>query len=168
MRNFDEVVAYNVRRLRKDAGLSIGEFAERLEIGEHVARDYERPRKGQPQRAFGWTEIVHMCLVLDTTLFDLVLPPEGVEIDAITRNDPLALIAASAMPEQEEILRDRDGRDFLSWWLFGISSEDATPKLLKKMLDWRQAEYEKRHEIFHKALDIAMEMGEIREMEEKS
>lgn len=75
--NVDEFVAANVKRIREDREWSTAELADRLSIGRHVARDYERPRKGAEQRQFLWSEIVSLCAVLDVTIFELVLPREG-------------------------------------------------------------------------------------------
>lgn len=77
MLRFDEVVAANVRRIREEQGLSVAELAKKLGLGRHVVYDFERPRQGAAQRAFLWSEIVTLCAVLDVTIFELVLPPEG-------------------------------------------------------------------------------------------
>lgn len=73
----NETVAGNVTRLREAKGWSRGDLASRLGVGPHVARDYERPRKGAPQRQFLWEEIFNLCAVLEATIFELVLPEVG-------------------------------------------------------------------------------------------
>lgn len=73
----DGAVAANVKRLREERKWSTADLAGRLGVGRHITRDYERPRKGAPQRQFLWEEIVNLCAVFNVTIFQLVLPPEG-------------------------------------------------------------------------------------------
>ena len=117
----DQVIALNVRRLRDEAGISIRELADLLGVGEHVARDYERPRKGQPQRQFLWIDLVRLCYVLDVTLFDLVLPPEGVEVDGFAVRDEAGIKAATSLGRGQVVeWLQADGRSKLTDILFGF------------------------------------------------
>lgn len=77
----DELVAKNVKRLRGEAGLSVGEFARRLGVSRALAYDMERSRKDRTQRKFSWDDLVRLCGALEVTIFELVLPSRsGVEV----------------------------------------------------------------------------------------
>jgi len=112
----DEVIAWNVRRVREIRGLSVVQLADRLSVGRHLVYDYERPRPGADQRQFLWSDLVKLCSALQVTLLELVLPPEGEEVDmlgpAVTELFP---IAADATGD--------DARSRLGWMLFGVPAK---------------------------------------------
>ena len=74
----DQVVAANVKRIRKIRRLSIDALAHRLGVNRHVVYDFEGRRRDRPQRPFRWVELVGLCSALQVTLFELVfcLPRE--------------------------------------------------------------------------------------------
>lgn len=135
MMTLDEVVAANVRRIRKERGWSVVELANRLGVTPHRVCDYERARSGHEQRAFSWVELVALCLALRTTLFDLVLPPAEVELDLyyfkgfLGRTDPVD---------------EMDDRTRLGWDVFGVGwalfarlvSEEEVVRRITKSLLW--------------------------------
>jgi hypothetical protein len=134
--------------------MSISDLAERLgaeglDVGEHVVRDFERPRKGQPQRSFSWEEIVALCYAFDTTLFELVLPPEGLVHDATK-----AIAAAANNPD---LIRKGDARYQMSWKLFGLPTKYTTPDKLLWFLEEREKETERRKEILQDAINRIFE-----------
>lgn len=75
----DEVIAANVKRIRKERDLTVIEMAKTLGVGRNLVYDLEGPRKGADQRAFLWTDLVRLCVFLDITIFDLVVPHEKSE-----------------------------------------------------------------------------------------
>lgn len=76
----DEVVAGNVKRIRERRSLSIQQMADRLGVSRALAYDMEGPRGDREQRQFTWTDLVWVCDALSTNVFELVLPPEDVQI----------------------------------------------------------------------------------------
>lgn len=94
----DEVIAANVRALRRRDNLRVEALAAKLGIGAAVVRDMERPRTDRGQREFRWSELVALCAAFNVTLFDLVLPPAGIEIEDVRQmvtetGEPFLLLA---------------------------------------------------------------------------
>ena len=122
----DEAVAANVKKLREARKWTTADLADRLRIGRHVARDYERPRKGAQQRQFLWEEIVNLCAVFNVTIFELVLPPKGQRtVPAGWEGLPLVIpraVEAEGSNEMKAHWR-RDERGMLSEILFGLRFE---------------------------------------------
>lgn len=154
-KTYNTVIAHNVERLRKAAEpeLSFGKLAERLshtigkEIGEHVARDMVRPRKGQPQRSFSWDELVALCAVFDVLLFDLVLPPTG-----WVSQEAFAMASAA---KDQRLLEVEDARYRMSVSLFGVAlAEDLAPLVEKS-----KKEAERRQKILQDAINQIFEGG---------
>lgn len=140
----DRIVAQNVRRLREEKKWSVATLAEELDRPKHVVYDMERPRKGQKQRAFSWGELVALCGALDTNLFELVLPPQGVRV---VGPEAHLLIPDTKVP----ILGDSTGvlfgnvvgRDGLSYTIFGIRPTSFPKEFLDKKLNQLAAEVSK-------------------------
>jgi transcriptional regulator with XRE-family HTH domain len=84
----DQVIARNVRRLRLLKGWTQSEFAERLGVSKTVVLDYEGRRKSRShQRPFRWQDLIELCYLLDTTLYQLVLPNDPDEkVDLFARS----------------------------------------------------------------------------------
>jgi hypothetical protein len=76
----DQVVAKNLRRLRDDRGWTREVFAKRLRLEAGIDLptwrivDLEGARTGHPPATVRWIELVALCITLDVTLWDLVLP----------------------------------------------------------------------------------------------
>lgn len=137
----DQIVAANLRRLRKQRNLSISNVAVTLGVGGHIVRDMERPRSGRPQREFSWLELVALCGVFDTNLFELVLPDEGVEVADARR----FLLTDSDSPGMASYHPNAQiGRDGLGWRLFGVAGNDLTPKVLEQMASNLSDEFNRR------------------------
>jgi len=159
MQNLDDVVASNVNRIREAAGVSRPVLAARLGVGQHVVRDYERPRKGQSQRAFLWSEIVALCHALDTNLFELVLPPGDVEVEL-----PHVSLQARAALERRFAGDPMPWRAWLSELLFGMSGDHTQKALLERLTQWRREERQRRDEI---KLELWKELAAQREQEKQ-
>ncbi len=152
-KTLDEIVADNVVRLRKDLRLTVESLARLIGVKPHVVYDMQRAQRGRPQRAFNWTELVALCGALNTTLFDLVLPPEGVQIAGIGDfPGRMADSDSEFIYGPGEMVADAGptGRDGLSWMLFGLPAE-KTPDTR-----FRTQEYEKRMERLEQALDALL------------
>ncbi len=146
LKSVDEVVAYNVRRLREEKGLSVAQLAERLPVGRHVVYDYERPRQGSEQRQFLWKEIFFLCAVLDVTLFELVLPPAGVDLEHFESGRSVQEAAERADLGELASLR-MDARTELAFILFGVDAKHVQPAVLRKLAEKVDAEHSRRQEI---------------------
>lgn len=149
--NVNEVIAANVKRIREDRGLSRADLADRLGVGPHVVRDYERPRKGQPQREFTLTDLFTLCVVLETTLFELLLPPEGVTVDELASEPWLPETARRAglndLADDLETLERRGGRRDVGWVLFGMDGEKLDGAALEAVAEMGRTEQARREQI---------------------
>ena len=152
MKNPDEVVAYNVKRLRLGSELSVAELAGQLGVKSHVVYDYEGTRKDKPQRPFRWQEIVNLCLVLNTTLFELVLPPEGAESFTYLPGLPAEIVEKAGMPILAKGLV-HDFRAEMGWWLFGLDGKKLDSKALEVVLSNKRKELDRRSEIIRGITD---------------
>lgn len=135
----DEVIAANVRRRREELNLSVADLAGRLDVGKHLVYDLERPRAGQQQREFAWSELVELCRALETNLFDLVLPPEDVKVEFYNFDtsgdvDLSAAAQRAGAGELAEIL-DRPDRAILGWLLFGVDGRDLDPEMFRSFVE---------------------------------
>lgn len=144
----DEVIAQNVRRIRKDRGLSIQGLAKVLGVGSHVVYDYERPRRGQPQRGFTWADLVGLCFALHTTLFELVLPDEGEVLDDV-RPGRLELRARAVEVGADDLAGtiDADSRAVLGWALFGFKPSLLAPQSLALLPEKWRGELDRRADV---------------------
>lgn len=130
----DQVIAYNVRRLREERGWSRGWLAAYLGVGRHYVYDLEGGRADRSQREFKWSDLVGLCAVFQVTLFDLVLPPEGV----ILSTDPRwigdkwgeLIIAHAAAAAGEEIPNLAFDRAKLGALVFGAP---VSPEMVKDL-----------------------------------
>lgn len=163
---FDEVVAHNVNRLRSDKRLPVAKLAEQLGVKPHVIYDFEGTRKEKPQRHFRWEEIVDLCYHLETNLFELVLPPQGVEIEGIAKSEDWRVRKRTGEPVGS-VGFEYDARTELGWILFGIPPEMLTPDKLGALAVAGEKEIARREEIIRemtaemlRRLDEAIETGE--------
>jgi transcriptional regulator with XRE-family HTH domain len=79
----DEIIASNVQRLRNTKGWTVTELARELGVSRLVVYDMEGSRDDRQQREFKWSDLVALCGALNTVLFELVLPQEGVFIAGV-------------------------------------------------------------------------------------
>lgn len=150
----DEVVASNIKRIREAKGLGRRDLADRLGVGLHLARDLERPRAGQPQRAFSWSELVALCQALETNLFDLVLPADirneageveltadEITVDELDRATDSQLAAAARKVGADEFadMIDRPDRAVLGWILFGVDGRKLDPEGFREHVEKENA-----------------------------
>ena len=145
MNTVDEVVAHNVRRIRTENGLSVAELAAILGVKPHMIYDFEGTRKEKPQRPFRWDEIFKLCFVLNTNLFELVLPPEGAE-----RISYLPNIAETADRAGMRVLSSslqHDARSELGWILFGLDGRKFDTAALEDLLNSQRQERDRRSAI---------------------
>jgi transcriptional regulator with XRE-family HTH domain len=142
----DEVIARNVRRVREARGLSVGQLADRLSVGRHLVYDYERPRPGAEQRQFLWSDLVKLCGALQITVFELVLPPTGEEVDmlgpAVTELFPIAAEVTG-----------QDARSRLGWMLFGVDGNNLNATNLEKLVRLRKQSHDKMVDGINDVLD---------------
>lgn len=135
----DEVIAGNVRRRREELNLSVSDLADRLNVGKHLVYDLERPRAGQKQREFAWSELVELCRALETNLFDLVLPPEDVKVEfyRFDTSGDVDLSAAARKAGADELaeILDRPDRAVLGWLLFGVDGRELDPAMFKSFVE---------------------------------
>lgn len=82
--SLDEIVALNLRGLigGQDRKVSVARVAEHLGVSRAQVYDMLRPRPGRSHREFKWSEIVKLARLFDVLVFDLVLPPEDVALNA--------------------------------------------------------------------------------------
>ena len=137
----DEIIAGNVRRLREDKkDWTITQLARALGVRRPVVYDMEGARNDRSQREFKWSDLVALCGVLETTLFELVLPPEGVKVaGAHPRMIPEGDI--EAWPFRSF------GRDGLSGHLFGVGVEMLSPEVLEQFAAHAKALRTKRNDL---------------------
>lgn len=94
---------------------SVTDLAQRMGVGRHLIYDFERPRAGADQRQFMWRDIVHLCIGLDVTLPELVLPPEGKDGATIEDFDPRIHIVVGSYTDS--------GRNQLGLVLLGLNPD---------------------------------------------
>lgn len=140
----DEMIARNVRRVREARGLSVAQLAARLKVGRHLVYDYERPRPGAEQRQFLWSDLLKLCSSLQVTLFELVLPPAGVELERPGMVEELWPIAAD--------VTGKDARSRLGWLLFGVDGNKLDPDALATFAMLRKRDHDEMVEGINKAL----------------
>lgn len=147
----NEVVAANVRRVREERGLSVAELAELLAVGKHRVYDYERPRKGEKQREFTLWDLFSLCVVLETTLFELLLPPEGVEVDGVSSEDWMVRGARAAglheTAEDLDSVAHRGDRRNIGRILFGVDGSKLDSTALETLVAMGRKEQERREQI---------------------
>ena len=165
----DEVVAYNIKRLRidKSRGWTATELAEKLT--EVLDREYTRfmvsDMEGRRERAVRWTEVAALCSVFDVRLWDLVLPPDGVEVaSAIARGENIAVEVTDTPSDDPDLAEiggvkvvgryHYPGRDDLSWRLFSLSSGTLEGGIPQKFLS--KHEEERQHEELLKIADALL------------
>lgn len=83
--SIDDVVAKNLRRLRDDREWTREDLVKVLaaapgpDWSEWRIIDLEGARTGHPPAAARWSELVALCMAMDVTLWDLVLPADSSE-----------------------------------------------------------------------------------------
>lgn len=87
-KTIDEVVAFNMRRLRKVRRIPQVELAKRLDVSRHHIYEMEGRRSDRRQREFRWSEIVALCEALSTNVYELVLPQPDVHVNMIYASGP--------------------------------------------------------------------------------
>ena len=140
-RNLDETIASNLRRLIEDRELTFADVADRLRVQRHLVYDMVRARPGRSQREFRWSELVALCSALGTTVFELVLPPEGESAN-------LDWFAGGELRDRLKFYEWSDSsldRDQMSRLLFAVSS--PTPKQLEAMREEAKTTAERREGI---------------------
>ena len=132
-RTLDEIIATNVRRIRKEEKeWSVTKLAAVLGVSRHHVYDLERPRPDRPQREFKWSDLVALCGAFETTLFDLVLPPEDVKVRDLKRFPGIISDEGDMrpLPPFRSV-----GRNGLSAHLFGVGDTLLSPEALKDFAD---------------------------------
>lgn len=157
----DEVVGANVAALRRREAMGLGittaGLAQVLGVGEAVVRDMERPRKDRARREFRWSDLVALCAAFNTTLFDLVLPPEGVEVSDLRQvvteeGEPFTLLAPGQSRKDRVEHVDRKA---LSWHLFGLEIEDDdVENLAKKIAGNRMERMERARSVASQLIEL--------------
>ena len=124
-KTLDEIVASNVAELRKARGLSVAKLAVRLGVARTTVYDMEGRADRRRQREFRWSELVALCAVLDTNLYQLVLPGKGVEI-----SDKRPFLVTDGDSPDIAVYHPnvKIGRDGLGWRLFGIGGDKINPE----------------------------------------
>lgn len=156
--SLDEIVARNVRFLRKDRDLSVRELAAKLGVSRSQVYDMERPRPGREQREVKWSELVALIDALGVTLFELVLPPEGV---ALARGEVILGILRSDATIEDELDADYVGEPLeghdVSLALFGISEFATDPDVVAKFAANMREEKETRMAIMQEAMEVVLQ-----------
>ena len=155
----DEIIAAKVLRLRGERGWSIPDLARVLNVGRQVVHEMEGSREDRQQRGFKWTDLVALCGALETTLFELVLPDEGVSVAAVEDfpqmipDEPSSTSVGHGVARRFATGGARDeiegpralsepvvGRDGLSIRLFGgpVSNTKALDELIKRASEAKQ------------------------------
>ena len=80
--SLDEIVALNLASIVEERDVSIAHLARSLGVSRAYVYDMLGRRPGRPQREFRWNEIVKLAGILGVLVFDLVLPGDGVMLDA--------------------------------------------------------------------------------------
>ena len=120
----DEVVAINLRRLRKQAGLTREELASTMDSktadswSKWRVLDLERGR--DRSRKVLWNDVVALARALKATVFELVLPPED---RFVALEPPIGGVLQMDIP-----------RHVFGKWLFGIPGELLTREGIEGMV----------------------------------
>ena len=153
----DEIVAMNMSRLRRERNLTVSELARGLGISRPQVYDMERPRPGRSQREFRWRELVSLCRTLDTTLFELVLPPEGTLLDEGEEIIGILDRNASADDELDDFKAEPLDRYDMSLGVFGLPGDLTEADKLRQVLEKLRIEKQRRRRIFNEAFEYLFE-----------
>ena len=119
----DEIIAHNFTRLSER--YSVTGLAKALGVGRGLVYDMKGPRGKRPQRQFLWSDLVMICATLDIDLYELVLPPDDVEV--------------AASPGGWGSIGPMD-RDTLSYHIFGIPLGKWSPEIVSDLREQIQGE----------------------------
>ena len=75
----DTVIATNMKKLRERQELSQVELARRLGCSRHRVMELEG-RQGGRRPAFTWQTLLALCQILECPIWELVLPPDEVDV----------------------------------------------------------------------------------------
>ncbi len=84
--------------------------------------------------------------MFNTTLFELVLPPEGVESFTYLPGLPAEIVEKASMPILAKGLI-HDFRAEMGWWLFGLDGKKLDTSALDDLLSIRRKEIDRRSTI---------------------
>lgn len=168
-KTLDEIVASNVRMLREARGLSTSKVAELMGVSRYLVYDMERPRGGREQREFSWTELVTLCGVLNTTLYELVLPPPDVEVwgDVVRYITDDEIVLSTRWTTEESSVAEVElhgGRQGLSWRVFGVG-EKLTPSVVLKLTENARSESARRLAQLEERIDVLLRLQQLSEQE---
>lgn len=122
----NEIVAANLERIRTETGLSRKALAEQLGWTEHRIVDLEHGRERRPSPKPD--ELFALCNRLPVTLFDLFLPPPGIEdVDL-----PLDSMDPQTVGEVQQPTMDRGEYGQM---LFAIPARSLEPDNLRGLWD---------------------------------
>jgi len=164
--SLDEIVAKNLDSLIEKRGETIANMARDLGVSRAQVYDMLKVRPGRPQREFKWSEIVRLASLLDVLVFDLVLPPEDVVLDAgqwVTRFQSADLWD---MPddETEHLHVGALTRAEVGLALFGLPGDYLSQESVKRMRRERELSKEQRSQAVAEELDTLMRgLEEIQE-----
>ena len=131
----DEVVAYNIKELRESRGWTPTELAETLTAV--LERPYTRftvyDLEGRRKREIRWTELAALCSIFGVSLWRLVLPKEGDEVNTRIATGDVTGVDLTDLPSDDPDLaaigatkgvvwHAYPSRDDLAWRLFGMNS----------------------------------------------
>ncbi len=159
----DEVVAHNLKQIIKDdRDISVEFLARRLSISEDKVRDMTRPRKGYEQRAFLWIDLIQLCIALNRSLFELVLPPENDPVtgevrprEDVTVTGHKGEVPSDATGVRWKILTDltTSDRNQFAREVFGLPLGTLTPEELTTLIGLIVRERESHRAEIEKELD---------------
>ena len=141
----DKVVGYNLNKLRLKRNWTATELAEQLTevTGKPYTRFMVADLEGRRERAVRWVELAALCAIFDVALWDLVLPPEGVQVESriafgsvtdvdVTDSPPYDPEQATTGRTKGTIWHDYPDRDDLAWRIFGLDAESLASGALQK------------------------------------
>lgn len=134
----DEVVALNLRRVRKLSGLTREDLASRIDSKTadswSIWRIIDLERGRDRSRKVLWSDVVALARALKVTVFDLVLPPED---RFVTLEPPIGGVLQMDIP-----------RHVFGKWFFGIPGELLTPTGIEGMVVEARKKRSKRQDLW--------------------
>jgi hypothetical protein len=167
--SIDQVVAKNLRRLRDDREWTREDLVKALapapgpDWSEWRIIDLEGARTGHPPAAARWSELVALCMAMDVTLWDLVLPADSSEKVRVV--DSVQEFEIRGKPSAQQSVRDI-GRFQLGERLSGLpeivftedGAREAREALTPEQITMHQIA--ERQEEIEKLMNLLAEKGD--------
>lgn len=146
----DDKYKWELKQTRNDRPLSLSQLGDRMGVTRYVVYDMLRPRQDGTQRAFEWNEIVRLAVILDRSIFELVMPPDGVRWVTGHRGE----VPEDATGLREAVLQSssRADRARFAADLLGIDNAEWADSLVTELLPLLRGERQKQAEAFERIM----------------